>query len=156
MTNPLTNSRPKLAARVNAAGAQEQRGIVLALLEHVYRRHVPIHNADSVLSAVRAGQYGDSPLRQELWKAHRVAEGHSFDYGEQIENIERSGGTPPPELFRKSRAEHQVHAAYLAGYHALEPDPAIAAAQVIHKSIFASADVKQVLDVINPYLPDPS
>lgn len=153
MKNPLAPSRPKLAAKIDAASADTQRALVLALLEHIYRQHAPIHNADTVLAAVRAGQYGDSPLRDELWEAHRAAEGNVLDYAEQIDDIEDTGQNAPEDLFRKIRAENQIHSAYQAGYHALDTDPTAAAAHVTYRAIYA-ANLQEVLNLVQQYLPD--
>lgn len=151
MTNPLKNRRPRLAARVESATPQTQRTLVVAILEYIYQL-VPIHNAAEVLAAVRAGQFGDSPLRQELWTSHRNAELRTYDLAEDIDAIIDTASEPPADLLRKHRAEHQVHAAYLAGYHALGPDPGIAAAQVIDKGGYAAAGFDNIVPVVNAYL----
>ncbi|WP_163508189.1 hypothetical protein [Fodinicola acaciae] len=123
-----------LADRITAAGPAAQRQVADDLAAHVLSV-VPIAGAQETLDALRAAQYGDSPLRHWLESQGDQADSERLAAEEDLQQAQLYGQDTAP-LDAQRRQWRNTARAYILAFYALDPDPDEAAQETVYEASF--------------------
>ncbi len=121
----LTATNPDLAAKISEASPSMQREIALRVVELLFAEADERAGTAETMAALRAGHFGDSPLRTWL-----------LEYGSAADKLARQAWKANDKA--KTDQEQAKASAFKAAHYALSEDSEQAALEVVYVGRFSN------------------